>query len=84
MTKRSLKVSILRLSSSSVRVEKEHTRNMLLGFSSNDDGTDVLLVISGGPFRTATAAADIDRPEDRKHTEVLACIAAGALRPTER
>ena len=53
-----------------------------LGFIS-DDGP-VLIVVSGPfPFRSATAA-EMDLPEDRKHTEFLICIEADALRPTER
>lgn len=59
-------------------------RSSLTGFSSSDDGDDgpVLLVISGS-FRSATAA-EMNLLEDCKHTEVLVCIAADALRPTER
>lgn len=55
-------------------------RNSVLGLSS-DDGP--VLLVASGPFRSA-AAAEMDLPEDRKHTEALVCIAADALRPTER
>ena len=57
-------------------------RNSPLVFLRSNDGP--VLLVASGPFRSGAAATEMGLAEDRKHTEVLACTAADALRPTER